>query len=784
VNGQRREPGATAAERERVQRIHALISEGAAERVNELLAMRTDPSWEVRREVIAALGQLGEAALGALCTSLANERGDETRIAATVDALVASTGDVDARLTLEFARDDSAVLADIAQILGRRRSSRSVATLAELSRSADDNVAVSAIEGLGRVGGRAVVDVLVQSVQSKNFFRTFAAIDVLGKSGDPRAIAPLSALLDNPQYAFEAARALGRSCDRSAAAPLCALLASPVDSLVRVAAVALTELRQKHGERFGTAASIDAAISRAAPRGATRRVTQSSNGAEPNEQVALNIILGCLGDESAIPMLLRALDGPPSVARAAADALEQISKDSHEEFLMALWEGNSARRQMLLPSLKGRGATDAIIACLTDGDAVVRRLACDALGRIGSRRAVPDLFEALRDENAAVVQAATAAIVSLGYEEAPALALAAAASPEPSVRRAALRILSLLSPPTALSALQAATRDADARVREAGIMGLAMLELPEAVAVLSSLAVDPSARTRAIALRALGELGKSDAQIAERVAAAIDDTDAWVRYYACQASGKLRLEALAPRLAAAVNDPAGQVRVAAIEALSHLAGDEAFAVLLDAASSTEIDLQRAALIGLGLSRRHAAMDILLSNANSSDAATRLITLSALSNIDAPQTFAALVAALRDPDESVRMAALGFVASKPGAEATQTLATFLTDPTLGDQVSAAISLPHEHRVAGLSSALQKADDELALLITGSLARLNRPEATAALFEALTLPNGAARRAAATTLGAIGSREALSALQRLSTEDPDAEMRRICALLLAQ
>jgi HEAT repeat protein len=56
--------------------------------------------------------------------------------------------------------------------------------------------------------------------------------------------------------------------------------------------------------------------------------------------------------------------------------------------------------------------------------------------------------------------------------------------------------------------------------------------------------------------------------------------------------------------------------------------------------------------------------------------------------------------------------------------------------------------------------------------------------AALFEAVTLPNVAVRRAAATTLSALGSREALATLQRLSAQDPDAEVRRVCALLLAR
>ena len=50
------------------------------------------------------------------------------------------------------------------------------------------------------------VDALVSCVEGNNFFRTFPAIDVLGRSGDPRAIAPLVAPAQEP-----ALRLRGRS---------------------------------------------------------------------------------------------------------------------------------------------------------------------------------------------------------------------------------------------------------------------------------------------------------------------------------------------------------------------------------------------------------------------------------------------------------------------------------------------------------------------------------------------------------------------------------------------
>src|SRR5690606_37389553 len=128
-----------------------------------------------------------------------------------------------------------------------------------LSTHDDDNVAVGAIEALGRIGGTQTVAALIAAVESKHFFRTFPAIDALGRTGDARAVQPLAGLLADPLYALEAARALGRTGQESAIAPLAGLLGRAPDALVRATAVALAELRERYEARFGDNESIAAA---------------------------------------------------------------------------------------------------------------------------------------------------------------------------------------------------------------------------------------------------------------------------------------------------------------------------------------------------------------------------------------------------------------------------------------------------------------------------------------------------------------------------------------------
>lgn len=769
-------------ERARVEQLRQAASSGN-EGLADLLAMRASASWSVRREVIAALGSLGDLAVGRLCDSLVHERTNETVIAATVDALVASTGNADALVRSLSTETDPAVVADVAQILGRRRNRESLTTLAELSQHENDNVAVAAIEALGRVGGRGVVDLLVAAVESRRFFRTFAAIDVLAKSGDPRAIAPLVALIDNAHYSFEAARALGRTADRAAVPALSQLLSSPVDGQVRMAALALHELRQGYGERFGTTAPIEDALRRSVSGGALRRLLQCWAGGDGNEQIAVLVVLGCLRTDEAIPMLLGALNGSAPLAKTAAEVLSWLASDTSAELVAALTSGTSAHRQLLLATVSESRALPGVIECLGDADAGVRRLACESLARIGNVSAVPPLFEMLEDQSSAVVQAATAAIISLGGDGTLDLAIRAARSRLGGERRAAIRILSCIGRSEAESVILAATLDSDARVRDTAIQGLALREGPESRRRLLELTVNPDAAVRASALRALGDTS-AEPEVVAALLGGLSDSDPWARYFACQSLGKIRAESSVHAITALVDDSAGQVRMAAIESLSHLAGAQSFDALVAAAGSPDLDLRRAALIGLGLSKRPEAVAILVPHAKSDDEATRLISLSALAHFETLDTLMALNGAARDSSDAVRTAAVGLLGQIRSVDGTRLLGALLAEPSLRELVRGALLVPHPYRIAGVSSVLRHADDELALELTRILARLSGPEATAALFETLTLPNRSARRAAATTLGAIGSREAFAALRHLAATDPDSEVRRVAALLMAE
>jgi HEAT repeat protein len=767
------------AERSRAAEVDGLAAEGA---VDALMDRLLDSSWTVRRAVVAALARLGDVAVQPLCDVL-RHRDDEGRLAAAVDALVASVGQVDdAVLPLAYSAD-VALVCDAAQILGRRRCTKALARLAELAAAEDDNVALAAFEAVGRIGGEAAIDLLVAAVESRNFFRAFPAIDVLGRTGDPRAVAPLSVLLSHPHYAIEAARALGHASQPNAVPALVPLLLKANDAQVRAAATSLVEIHERSAERFGPNRAVQDGLLKLEASAVSRRLTQSLVRADAQERRAICRLLGWVGGMNATVGLVEMLDAEPAAAMAAAEAISSLDHEAQPFLLAALRNSNSERRLLLLPILaRVVTATPDVTECLNDAHPGVRALACDTLGKIGDLGAIPALFARLGDADARVSQAAVSAIQSLGSLETERLALESARSGDLGVRRSALRILSYFGWASGLDVFLEGMNDPDERLRDVAAVGLASMESDRAVASLIAAASHSSPRTRSAAVRALGQAANA-LQVNECLRHALADEDAWVRYYACQSLSRLKDEQATDAIGALLKDETGHVRVAAIEALALLRGDRALEALHAAVDSPDADLQRAALLGIGAVKNPSSVPVVLRALSSPDAATRLVALSALAEFGERAALPGIRDALSDADESVGGAAIGLLASLRGVEATQALLGAIENPVLHDRALAALATPVEGRVERLASALRTASADLAPHIVSALARMRRADSSAALEDAFGGASAPTRRAIAPALVALGMPTARRLLERAATADEDPQVRNVCAALLS-
>jgi len=766
----------------RVDRIEALARAGA-ESAPALVDFLDDPSWVVRRAVVAALAAVGEPALRPLVETLLERRDNEARLAATVDALVVSRAPVEREMMRLASLAVPAVVCDALQVLGRRRAREAIPSIAKLVAHEDDNVAVAAIEALGRIGGIETVEALIGAVDLRHFFRTFPAIDALGRTGDARAVAPLVALLGDPLYAPEAVRALGRTGQEKAVAPLAKLLAGASDAITRTAVVALAELRERYEARFGEREGFSSLLSEAlGGRPASARIVAALEGVTTTELVAAARVLGWIGDDIAVARLVEMVMVEPPVSTAATDALRRLGARAAPVVLAALRTGSSHERLRLLPIVGyAPGSVDDLIRCLDDADPDVRVRATEALARLGNPAAVASLFRLLSDRDGRVSHAASAAIQSLGSLESKRLALQQARAEDVRTRRAALRILSYFGYREGLPLLVDALDDADEKIRETAIHGLPVVGGAAAIAALLSKAAAADTKTRAAIMRALGQTERTETVVGA-LSLALADPEPWVRYYACQSLGRLRVTEAADAIIARLGDESGHVRVAAVEALAHVRDGAALEALVGVARSGDPDMRRAALLGMGIAKDPAHVPTLREAAGASETATRLVAIGALSEFDTPDVVPTLAHAIRDPDASIRSAAIGYLATRPGPAATHALLEHLGEPELRDRILDALAVAGEERIDTILAELESAGPDAALHLVAALARMRRPGSQAAIASTLSMGNVHARRAAAAALAAIGTSEAREALGRIALADPDGDVRRIAATLL--
>jgi HEAT repeat protein len=751
--------------------------------VPALLTLLAHHSWNVRRAVVASLSRGDEPSLAEMCRSLVGSRTNEPVIAGLVDALTAAASADAEPLVRQLLNDeDPAVLCDAIQILGRRQDAASCARLIELTEHPDDNVALASIEALGRIGGTAAVDKLIQLAEGSNFFRVFPALELLGRSREARALPTLQRLLKQPVYATEAARAIGRIGSLAGVAALVQAMKAGPESVLRVGALALVAIQDYAAHSIGPASAVSRTVREHDGPTLREKVARAMSFADDAETVALGRVLIWLANEDTVADFVRLLGGAKEISALALEGLAELSAFGDPRVLAALESGTSELRVRLLPSLMGvAAASQATVACLEDEQPAVRALACHALARGREVSAVPRLFALLTDPDLGVVHAAVGAIQSLGSSETEQLALKAVKSEHAAERRAALRIITYFGYDSSLELCLEALRGDDEKLRDIALSGLPALDDPSVPALLATAAQHTSARTRASALRAIGHLRLTpDTQAA--LLRSLEDADAWVRYYACQALGKLGVVSALPLIRERLEDPAGQVKMAAVEALAALPGDEALDALARAAASSDADIRRAAVVGAGERADPKLRPLLVSALTSPDVSIRLVAVSSIARFEGAES-ALAAAATDDPDVAVRGAALALLASRSDSAATRTLLGLLVQDPESTAVIAALSRDVDERIAVIVPELENASDARARALLAVLSRSQSHQARSALDLAFASRNVAARRAAARVLSLLLDDAAKSSLARAATSDPDAEVRRICAAAMA-
>ena len=293
------------------------------------------------------------------------------------------------------------------------------------------------------------------------------AAQALGRIGDPRAVAPLIAVLESETTAWrdvraEAARALGQIGDVRAVMPLIVPLRdgystivpkAALEALVMIGPPAVESLiaslkdeskdaRKRATEGLGLIgdaraaeplaallrdesnyvrnAVIKAMVEIGAP--AVEPLSVLLRDADGSVRMRAAKALGLIGDaRAAEPLIAPLKDESKSVRDAALEALVKIGAPAVGPLSIVLNDRDSSTRAGATKALGRIGdaqAVDPLVTMLgTDDDSDVLRAAAEALVKIGNRRAVKPLVELIRKSPYAWVREALAAMLeTLGGE--------------------------------------------------------------------------------------------------------------------------------------------------------------------------------------------------------------------------------------------------------------------------------------------------------------------------------------------------------------------------------
>jgi len=355
--------------------------------------------------------------------------------------------------------------------------------------------------------------------------RTRAAL-VMGRMGSPDwASAPLMSALEATRPAevrSMAAWALGQLKDRRAIRILIQTLKDDDEKVAEAAASALGTIGEP------AVPALIATLGGGHPQAHRMAVRALGQMGSVAREPLLRIIadekspddtmrgaaeaVGLLGDEAAIPQLVRLLRAREGrLAMSAANALAAIGRPAVNALVEALpsQRAELELRKAIVHALIsiGEPAIDPLIAALDHHSAAVRGTAEEALTSIGPA-AMEALIAALRSEDWDLRRRIAQILGHIGHESLAEPIVALLQDPDSGVRARSAEILGRLRQELAVEPLiRVAQTDQDEYVRRAAIKALAELRSGRAIGPLVELLED--AQQRDVAAKALGEIGEA-----------------------------------------------------------------------------------------------------------------------------------------------------------------------------------------------------------------------------------------------------------------------------------
>jgi HEAT repeat protein len=518
--------------------------------------------------------------------------------------------------------------------------------------------------------GQDLVDHLLMTLQDDDFQMRKTAAVTLGWLKEPRAVAPLIALLtDAPlrEYVTHALVSIGFADP----AAYTAALAHPDD-----------------GVRQGTIRCL----AWIAPSQGVALVSPMIHDPSPEVRAEAIIAIGRLGDEDAGMLLFELLsDEAELIQESAMAALAQLPPARVTPLLLHALESAEMpvriRAAETLGLLHDPESAPALIALSRDPRESVRRAAVRALGEIEAPGVSELLRAALSDMSSMVRQQAVLSLGKLQEPETLGDLLPFLEDGDPKMRFATLRALGQIRNPEAVPRVVAFLSDSHKELRFAAVEALGTIRAAAAVRPLLDVLLDPDRNLRRAAAESLGHV--ADPQAVPSLLLALEDEHWSVRCAAATALGRIRNGKATPALLARLGDEDATVRRSVIAALGELGDARAAGRLVQALGDPGLQASaQEALRHLGA----AALPELERSFAGAPPEVRRLLVDIVGRLEDRHVRRLLLAALADDSAAVRAEAALALGDSGSLEAVRPLADLkASDPAVAVRQAAARAL---------------------------------------------------------------------------------------------
>lgn len=661
------------------ERIAASLRRVGVDAVPLLLSVLTDDHWLRRRGAAWALGEIGDAAATPGLVELLQDPDALVRREAAV-ALRSMSDSAAIPPLLDALRDDDWRVRKAAADTMVTFKAAAIPGLIDVLD--DDRVEVrrAIAEVFGRIGDVNALAALLELSHDENAELRSAAALALPKVGGAKAVPRLIEMLQDT----------GRA--RFEERPICHLAAEGLRQIGTKPAIAALEAWQK-----GLPISGDDGIV-VPPEDKTRSYAQKLVRllAHPDWKVRADAVkrLSTFTQSYVLPAILKRLkDEDPQVRWAVVHAIEgRTEPQVLKAFLYALRDpeflvGDAAAAAL---GRAGAAAVPGLRVALKHENSDVRGRAVEALGKIADADVIPDLERMLQDEavlareNTTIAELAASVLEQIDAPEAAA-ALARWRG-EPVDAETVTEVVPEPPPDNsweALDHLLEALRDPTWGARERAAKTL---------------------REQAKALR-----GLDNPLVVNRLAAALEDKDEFVRWAVVETLAWIKDDTAVPMLLEALHDRQWMVRLSVVRALIEIGDSHVTPALLEALHDSHTAIREAAAEALGRISSATAVPGLLQALEDDDGFVRRAAAEALGAIGNVGAVPELINALQDTDGHVRWAAVEALGKIGDPAAVAPLVAKLTD----------------------SSGPSWEDRRLCDVVADALESIGVPEATAAV-----------------------------------------------------